>query len=166
MISQRILPPVVVVVPIYVMFQQLGLLDTSTALIITYIAVNLPIVVWLMRDFFPGIPLELEEMRRDRRRLALPDLLLDRPAARRPGPGRDLHAGADHGLERVPAGALPLQRQRPDHAALVAAQNATRGPQWWYMSVLIIVMIVPVIVMAIALERLIARGLLVGAVKG
>jgi multiple sugar transport system permease protein len=48
----------------------------------------------------------------------------------------------------------------------VAAQNATRGPQWWYMSVLILLMIVPVIAMAIALERFIARGLLVGAVKG
>jgi len=48
----------------------------------------------------------------------------------------------------------------------VAAQNATRGPQWWYMSVLILIMIVPVIALAIALERYIARGLLVGAVKG
>ena len=48
----------------------------------------------------------------------------------------------------------------------VAAQNATRGPQWWYMSVLIMIMIIPVIAMAIVLERFIARGLLVGAVKG
>jgi multiple sugar transport system permease protein len=40
------------------------------------------------------------------------------------------------------------------------------GPQWWYMSVLILIMIAPVIIMAIALERYIARGLLVGAVKG
>ena len=49
---------------------------------------------------------------------------------------------------------------------LIAAQNATRGPQWWSMSVLIIVMIVPVVAMAIALERFISRGLLIGAVKG
>ena len=49
---------------------------------------------------------------------------------------------------------------------LIAAMNATRGPQWWYMSVLILIMIMPVIVMAIFLERFIARGLLVGAVKG
>ncbi|MFL5807654.1 MAG: ABC transporter permease subunit [Roseiflexaceae bacterium] len=49
---------------------------------------------------------------------------------------------------------------------LVAAQNATRGPQWWYMSVIILIMILPVIAMAIVLERFISRGLLVGAVKG
>ena len=47
--------------PIYVMFQQLQLLDTQTALIATYTAVNLPIVVWLTRDFFAGIPIDLEE---------------------------------------------------------------------------------------------------------
>ncbi len=56
-ISNRILPPVVVVLPIYVMFQQLHLLDTRFALIATYTAVNLPIVVWLMRDFIRRCPL-------------------------------------------------------------------------------------------------------------
>jgi multiple sugar transport system permease protein len=43
---------------------------------------------------------------------------------------------------------------------------ATRGPQWWYMSVLILIMVVPVVAMAIALERYIRRGMLIGAVKG
>ena len=38
-----------------------SLLDTHIALIATYTAVNLPIVVWLMRDFFAGIPIDLEE---------------------------------------------------------------------------------------------------------
>src|SRR5258705_7376616 len=49
---------------------------------------------------------------------------------------------------------------------LVAAQNATRGPQWWNMSVLILIMILPVILMAVILERFISRGILTGAVKG
>src|SRR5262249_57265344 len=60
-ISQRILPPVAVVIPIYVLFQNLHLLDTRTALVITYTAANLPIVVWLMRDYFNTIPLELDQ---------------------------------------------------------------------------------------------------------
>jgi multiple sugar transport system permease protein len=60
-ISNRILPPVVAVLPIYIMFQQLHLLDTRTAIIATYVAVNLPIVVWLMRDFFAAVPIDLEE---------------------------------------------------------------------------------------------------------
>jgi multiple sugar transport system permease protein len=67
MISQRMLPPVAVVLPIYLLFQQVGRidshfgLDTRFALTVTYVAANIPIVVWLMRDFFDSIPLELEE---------------------------------------------------------------------------------------------------------
>ena len=60
-ISQRILPPIVVIIPIYMMFQAVGLLDTHLALIIAYAVANLPIVVWLMHDFFAGLPIELEE---------------------------------------------------------------------------------------------------------
>src|SRR5260370_6209774 len=55
------MPPVVAVLPIYIMFQQLHLLDTHVALIATYTAVNLPIVVWLTRDFFARVPIDLEE---------------------------------------------------------------------------------------------------------
>jgi multiple sugar transport system permease protein len=61
MISQRILPPIVVVVPLYVMFQAVHLLDTHIALILLYAVANLPIVVWLMHDFFANLPMELEE---------------------------------------------------------------------------------------------------------
>jgi multiple sugar transport system permease protein len=49
---------------------------------------------------------------------------------------------------------------------LVAAQNATRGPQWWNMSVLILIMILPVMVLTLTLQRFIVKGILVGAVKG
>ena len=61
LISQRILPPIAVAIPLYVLFQQIGLLDNIAALIITYVATNLPIVVWLMRDYFASLPRELEE---------------------------------------------------------------------------------------------------------
>src|SRR6266851_3559605 len=54
-------PLAVVVIPIYIFFQQLELLDTWGALIIAYVASHLPIVVWLMRDYFQSIPVELEE---------------------------------------------------------------------------------------------------------
>ena len=60
-ISQRILPPVVVVIPVYMMFQAVGMIDTHMALILVYAVANLPIVVWLMHDFFANLPIELEE---------------------------------------------------------------------------------------------------------
>src|SRR5688572_8677625 len=61
MISQRMLPPIAVVTPIYILFQRLHLLDTYAALIITYVTSNLPIVIWLMRDYVNTIPIELDE---------------------------------------------------------------------------------------------------------
>jgi multiple sugar transport system permease protein len=166
MISQRMLPPVAVVIPIYVMFQSLGLLDTHVALIITYVAANLPIVVWLMRDYFMTIPLELEECAAidgaSRYRifwsivlpLAVPGLM-----------ATFLFVLVFAWNEYLLALFLSLAKVQT-MPLLVVAQNATRGPQWWYMSVLILIMILPVIGMAIALERFISRGLLVGAVKG
>ena len=166
LISQRILPPVAVVIPIYIMFQQAGLLDTRTALIITYMAVNLPIVVWLMRDYFVNIPLELEESARVDGAspyrvfwsivlpLSVPGLVATFLFVLVFAWNEYLLALF---LSRADAQTMPL---------LVAAQNATRGPQWWYMSVYILIMIIPVILLAIALERYISRGLLVGAVKG
>lgn len=166
LISQRMLPPVAVIIPIYVFFQQLSLLDTRTGLIITYLAVNLPIVIWLMRDYFLTIPKELEESAAvdgaSRFRIfwsivlpiSLPGLVATFLFVL-------VFAWNEYLLALFLSGAhaqtMPLT---------VAAQNNTRGPQWWYMSVLILIMIIPVIIMAIMLERYIARGLLVGAVKG
>ena len=166
LISQRILPPVAVVIPIYVLFQRLGLLDTWQALIITYVATNLPIVVWLMRDYFSTVPVELEESAavdgaspyRVFRSIVLPVAV--------PGLVATflfvlVFAWNEYLL------ALFLSSARAQTLPLtVAAQNATRGPQWWYMSVLILIMIIPVVLVAILLERYISKGILVGAVKG
>ena len=166
MISQRMLPPIAVVIPIYVLFQQLNLLDTRTALIITYVTINLPIVVWLMRDYLRTIPIELEECAAidgaSRYRifwsivlpLAVPGLVATFLFVL-------VFTWNEYLLALFLSGAkaqtLPY---------VISSQNATRGPQWWNMSVLILIMIIPVILMAIALERYIARGILVGAVKG
>ncbi len=166
MISQRMLPPVAVVIPIYILFQHLHLLDSHAALIISYVASNLPIVVWLMRDYVNTIPIELEECAAidgaSRYRifwsivlpLAVPGLVATFLFVL-------VFTWNEYLLAVFLASAntqtLPL---------VIAAQNATRGPQWWNMSVLILIMIIPVIFIAIILERYITRGLLIGAVKG
>lgn len=166
MISQRMLPPVAVVIPIYILFQRLHLLDTHAALIISYVASNLPIVIWLMRDYISTLPIELEECASidgaSRYRifwsivlpLAVPGLVATYLFVL-------VFTWNEYLLAVFLASAntqtLPLT---------IVAQNATRGPQWWNMSVLILIMIIPVIAIAIVLERYITRGLLIGAVKG
>ncbi|RRI01966.1 carbohydrate ABC transporter permease [Mesorhizobium tamadayense] len=60
-LSMRMFPPIAVVVPYYIIFQSLGLLDTPLALIIVYSTFNIPLTVWLMKGFFDEVPEALEE---------------------------------------------------------------------------------------------------------
>jgi multiple sugar transport system permease protein len=165
-ISNRIMPPIVAVLPIYVMFQQLRLLDTQVALIATYAAVNLPIVVWLTRDFFAAIPLDLEESAEiDGASKFRVFFTIALPLTRSGLVATFLLVLILAWNEYLLALFL-TNAEAQTMPVLVSAQNTTRGPQWWNMSVLIVVMIAPVVVIAAILQKHIARGLLVGAVKG
>jgi multiple sugar transport system permease protein len=166
LISQRMLPPITVIIPLYILYQQVGMLDTLTALIISYSAANLPIVVWFMRDYFQNIPLEIEESAfidgASRYQtlwhivlpLCIPGLVATFLIVL-------IFCWNEYVMALFLSGAktqtMPL---------LVSAQNGVRGPQWWNMSVLVILMVSPLILMAFLLERYIAKGLLVGAIKG
>ncbi|WP_051302062.1 carbohydrate ABC transporter permease [Salibacterium aidingense] len=60
-LTARMLPPIVIVVPLYLIMQQLGLLNTLWAMLIVYTGFNLPFVVWMLKAFFEEIPESLEE---------------------------------------------------------------------------------------------------------
>jgi multiple sugar transport system permease protein len=166
-ISQRILPPIVVVIPVYIMFQAVGLLDTHLALIIVYAVANLPIVVWLMHDFFANVPIELEESAQldGATRFAIfREIVLP---LTRPGLAATtlltLILSWNEYLFAVFLGYAKVQTM----PIMVAAKNAgEKGVLWWEMSAVIVIMIIPVILMAILLTRFISRGVLLGAVKG
>ncbi|MCY3648884.1 MAG: carbohydrate ABC transporter permease [Acidimicrobiaceae bacterium] len=166
LISQRILPPIAIVLPLYVFFQQLGLLDTRQALIITYVGANVPIAIWLLRDFFASIPVHLEEAAAIDGASRLQTLRLVVLPAALPGLVATFLFILVFAWNEFIIASVLTAADAQTMPMLVVAQNATRGPQWWNMSVLILIMSVPVVLMAGVLERFIARGLLVGAVKG
>ena len=60
-LSNRMLPPIVIVFPIFLLYVKLGWVDTYIGLIVLYTAFNLPYVIWMMRGYIQDIPLELEE---------------------------------------------------------------------------------------------------------
>ena len=60
-ISQRIMPPVVLSIPFFIMLSTLGLLDSVLGLIMVYIVLLMPIAVWIMVDFFNKVPREIDE---------------------------------------------------------------------------------------------------------
>jgi len=64
MLSTKFMPAVGALLPIYIIFQQLGLLDTKTALVIIFTMMNLPIMVWMLFTYFKDIPHEILEAAR------------------------------------------------------------------------------------------------------
>src|SRR3546814_7459712 len=65
-VSQRMFPPIITAFALFLMYSEFGraglrLIDTYWGLTLCYVAFVLPIVIWLMRDFFAALPIELEE---------------------------------------------------------------------------------------------------------
>jgi multiple sugar transport system permease protein len=60
-LSTRMMPPIAVAIPIYLMFRELGLSDTKLGMILLYTAVNVSLAVWLLKGFIDEIPREYEE---------------------------------------------------------------------------------------------------------
>jgi multiple sugar transport system permease protein len=60
-LSTRFLPPATALVPIFILFKFVGLVDSPWGLVIAYAGLNLPIVIWVLRSFFDEIPKAMEE---------------------------------------------------------------------------------------------------------
>jgi multiple sugar transport system permease protein len=156
-ISQRILPPMVVAIPFYMVFQAVGLFDTITALIIVYAVANLPIVVWLMYDFFTGLPAELEE-----------SAMLE--GATRFGIFWEIVLPLTRsGLAATALLCFILNWNEYIFAVSLTLSNAQTLPvfaEMWGESTIMLVMIVPAIIAAVFFQRYIESGVLLGGVKG
>ena len=60
-LAQRMMPPIAVAIPIFLMYRTLGLSDTHLGMILLYTAVNISLAVWLLKGFIDEIPREYEE---------------------------------------------------------------------------------------------------------
>ena len=60
-LSQRILPPASIVIPLFILFDKLALINTYPAIILPYIVLNLPFSVWILRSFIEEVPKEIDE---------------------------------------------------------------------------------------------------------
>jgi len=164
-ISQLILPPVVLALPFLVLYKALALLDTDIGLILIYTLSVLPIVIWIMRDQFDSIPIELDEaalvdglsiwgvFMRIIVPLALPGMvaafILSLVLCWNEYFFAALLTGTD-------AKTLPV---------MVASQTGSQGINWWSMAALSAAAIAPLAIIGVLLERYIIKGLTAGAVK-
>ena len=164
-LSQLILPPVVLGLPFLVLYKELDLLDTRIGLIGLYTLTVLPIVIWIMRDQFGSIPVELEEA-------ALVDGLsiwgafvtIILPIAL-PGMVASFIIALVLTWNEYFFAALLTSSHAKTLPVMVASQTGSQGISWWSMAALSFAAILPLIVIGILLERFIIKGMAAGAVK-
>jgi multiple sugar transport system permease protein len=165
-LSQRVLPPAVVLIPFYVLLVYLRLIDTWTGLILCYSAFNLAFVVVIMRDIFRDVSTEIEDAAKVEGAtpwqifwmIALP-LSLD---------GLIVSAVLVFAFtwnEALFASALTSQ-DATTFAARVLASRSTRGVDFNTAAVTTVIGIVPPVIFYLFVQRYLARGLSFGAVKG
>jgi multiple sugar transport system permease protein len=165
LISQRILPPIALAVPYFVLFSHLRMLDKLPTLILIYTAMNTPLMVWLLRDFFVDQPPEIEEA-------ALVDgcsrlgafFRIALPLA---APGvavAFLFSFIFSWNEFLFAFTLTFQ-QAKTLPFLIAGNVITRGPRFWDIAAQGTLVMIPPILVALIGGRYLVRGLALGAVK-
>ena len=164
-LSQLILPPVVLALPFLVLYKELDLLDSRIGIILLYTLMVLPIVIWIMRDQFSAIPVELEEAAlvdglsiwgpffQIVLRIALPCMVAAFILSAVLCWNEYFFAAL---LTSTDAKTLPV---------MVASQTGSQGINWWSMAALSAAAIAPLLIIGIVLERYIIKGMATGAVK-
>lgn len=163
--SQLILPPVVLALPFLVLYKSLALLDTTFGLILLYTLTVLPIVIWIMRDQFNSIPLELDEA-------AFVDGLSVWGAFIRiilplaiPGMAAAFILSLVLCWNEYFFAALLTSTDAKTLPVMVASQTGSQGINWWSMAALSTAAIAPLVMVGIFLERYIVSGLTTGSGK-
>ncbi len=163
-ISQRIMPPIVLAIPFFLMLQFLDLLDTKLGLIIVYVALLLPIAVWVLIDFFNNIPRQIDEMAMLEGctpfgaffRVILPNSL---PGIIVAGLFCVIFGWNDFFF----AFTLTFTNTQVLPVAIVAL-NSSVTP-WWSLSASALISVAPLVLIAFMVERLLSRGSLAGAIR-
>lgn len=165
-LSQLILPPVVLALPFLVLYRELALLDSTLGLILLYTLTVLPIVIWIMKDQFDTIPIELDEAAQVDGlgpwgtffRIIVPMAL--------PGMVAAFILSLILCWNEYFFAALLTGSSAKTLPVMVASQTGSQGINWWSMAALSAAAIAPLVVVGIMLERYIIRGLTAGSVKG
>ncbi|HEY3740888.1 MAG TPA: carbohydrate ABC transporter permease [Bryobacteraceae bacterium] len=166
-LSNRLLPPIVTIVPLFLMLRDMRLLNSIWSLTVVYTAFHLPFVVWMMRGFLAEVPREIDEAARLDG--ASPMRILWSILLPLVGPG--LTATAVFSMiaawnEFLYALILTQTGAASTLPVGIAARVTQYEIKWGVMSAAGVLAMLPVLVFAAVTQRYLVRGLSLGAVKG
>ncbi|HEV2073578.1 MAG TPA: carbohydrate ABC transporter permease, partial [Thermomicrobiales bacterium] len=164
-LSQLILPPAAVILPLYILFVESGLYDTLLGLTLLYTVVGLPIVIWIMRDQFDSLPVELEQAALVDGHSVIGAFLRIAVPIAAPGMVAAFILVVIFSWNEYLFSAVLTSKGAYTLPLLVATQVSSQGVKFWTMAAIATSTVAPLLVIAIMLERYIVRGLTAGAVK-
>ena len=164
-LSTRMMPPIATIIPMYLIFRALRMVNTYNAVILANTVFNLPLVTWMMKSFFDDIPSEIEESARVDG-CSVPQIFA-RIALPLAGPGlisSGIFAFIFSWNEFLFALILTGFETRTIPVALIGFQSSI-GVRWGEMAAGGFLAIVPVMIFTLILQGFLVRGLTAGAVK-
>ncbi len=165
-LTTRMIPAIVIIVPIYVMVRDLGLINTYLGLSLVYAAFNLPFVIWMMRSFFAEIPVDLEEAAMvdgDNRLTAFWRIVLPLSA---PGlVATSIFAVITTYNEFLFALILTSTADAMTMPVGTSTLIGRIQSSWGEMTAIAAIGILPILIFALAVQRHLVRGLTMGAIK-
>jgi multiple sugar transport system permease protein len=161
-----IYPSITTVIPYFLVMRQFDLLDTVWAIIIGHLGITIPFVTWLMLIVFQDLPIEVEEAAmvdgagplQRFGRVALPMAT--------PGIASAAILTAFLSWNEFLIASSVAKRQAQTLSIAVAGFVTDKGVQWGPMAAMAVVMVVPMILFALFVQRYLVRGITLGAVKG
>lgn len=165
MLSTKMLPPVGVLVPIYILGRESGLLDTRIGLMIIYTLINLPIVIWMIYSFFKEVPKEILEADRMDGATTYQEVVHVLLPLALPGIASTALLSiilswneAFWSLNLTTFNAAPL-------TAFIASFSSPQGLFWAKLSAASTMAIAPILLLGWMSQKQLVRGLTFGAVK-
>ncbi|WP_277961790.1 carbohydrate ABC transporter permease [Pseudomonas sp. RIT-To-2] len=165
MLSTKMLPPVGVLMPIYLLAKGFGLLDSKLVLIVIYTLINLPIVVWMVYTYFKDIPRDILEAARLDGATLLQEMVRVLLPISKGGLASTLLLSlilcwneAFWSLNLTSSNAAPL-------TALIASYSSPEGLFWAKLSAVSTLACAPILIFGWISQKQLVRGLSFGAVK-
>jgi multiple sugar transport system permease protein len=165
-LSQRMLPPIAIVFPLFLMMRVIGWIDTYRVLILFYTTFNLPFVIWMLRGYFMEVPVETEES-------ALVDGCSRIGALFRvvmpmvmPGVIATTVFAYIFSWTEFLFAVIFLRTRVATVPVEVASYWGSEAQLWGQAGVMALLSMIPIFVIGLAVQKHFARGLTLGSVKG